>query len=84
MRIAIIENKFLYQVKDIETIKKQENYGTIYQYQKHFYFEIKKKIPMKYYLNLLEWSNILYKENTEIIIKKGKKLKTTINKSSVF
>lgn len=75
MRIAILDNTFLYQVKDINILKNLFFYGNIYQYKNHFYFEIKKEIPNNFYIHLLEWSTILYKENTEIIMKKGKKIK---------
>jgi len=75
MRIAIVDNSFLYQVKDINILKNQTIYGAIYQYKNHFYFKLEKEIPNNLYLKLLEWSNIIYKENTEIIMKKGKKLK---------
>lgn len=75
MRIAILDNIFLYQVKDIDSLKQQIPYGIIYQYKNNFYLELKKQIPDALYLDLLEWSNIVYKENTEIIRKKGKKIK---------
>ena len=63
-----VEAPFLYQIEyfNIEKTIKKEN---TYYYKNKFYLEINDTIDKKLYLNILEQSEIIYEETSDIIDK---------------
>lgn len=63
------DTPFLYQIDYFDIKKNKLKNKNIYYYKNKFYLELKEDINLKDYLNLLESSEIIYEETTDIIDK---------------
>lgn len=72
MRILIKNTSFLYLIDDIFL---DERDNTIYQYKGKYYLKLEKQLSLVEMGKLLEYSNIVYDNKVEDIIKYGSTLK---------
>lgn len=73
MHIVLENTSFLYEVEDIFEVKDLVKFIDIYMYKNSLFASIKDGINRESFMNLIETSNIIYKDTREIL-KYGKKL----------